>query len=80
MEVARLLLESKADIHAAAQVPQAAQAMRTKPAKLLRRGWLCLALPVRAWITMLHRRRIAMDSHGPLSLCPLLPPSLFMDV
>ena len=48
LEVARLLLESKADSHAAAQVPQAAQAMRTKPAELLRRGWLCLALPVRA--------------------------------
>ena len=55
VEVARLLLDSKADIHAATQVPQAAQAMCTKAANLLRLGWVCLALRVRALRTMLHR-------------------------
>ncbi len=45
VEAAQLLLESKADIHAATQVPQAAQAMRTKPANLLRLRWLCFLVP-----------------------------------
>jgi ankyrin repeat protein len=35
VEVARLLLDSRADIHAATQVRRAAQGVRTRPANLL---------------------------------------------
>ena len=38
VEVARLLLEGKADIHAAAQVRRGAQGMRTRRANLVRLG------------------------------------------
>ncbi len=37
-EVVRLLLDSRADIHAATQVRRAAQGVRTRPANLLRLG------------------------------------------
>ena len=38
VEVARLLLEGKADIHAAMQVRRGAQGMRTRRANLVRLG------------------------------------------
>jgi ankyrin repeat protein len=38
VEVARLLLDSRADIHAAKKVRRAAQGVRTRPANMLRLG------------------------------------------
>jgi ankyrin repeat protein len=38
VEVVRLLLDSRADIHAANKVRRAAQGVRTRPANLLRLG------------------------------------------
>ena len=38
VEVARLLVDSRADIHAANKVRRAAQGVRTRPANLLRLG------------------------------------------
>ncbi len=47
-EVARLLLDSRADIHAATQVRRAAQGVRTRPANILRAVMLGLTRPFKS--------------------------------